>query len=103
MLYNNSIATATHDSYETGSYKSSCLEGTQMQHINDITAWTTYINQSQQHCLLWIWGLARVRKSATAKSCAKKTAAQCRLCTSFFFSYTQCIDDPKQFFTNIAY
>ena len=103
MLYDSSIPTATHNSYETQSYKSSCLEGTQTQHISDITVWTTRINQSLQHCLLWMWGLAGVEKSAIAKSCAEKTAEKSRLGALFFFSYTQHIDDPKWFFTTIAY
>ena len=38
MLRDNSIPAAAHDSYETESYKYSCLEGTRTQHINDITA-----------------------------------------------------------------
>jgi len=45
MLRDNSIPAAAHDSYETELYKSSCLEGTRTQHIDDITAWTTRINQ----------------------------------------------------------
>ena len=103
MLRDNSIPAATHDSYETESYKSSCLEGTRMQHIEDITAWTARINRSQQHCLLWMWGPAGVGKSAIAKSYAKKTAKQRRISTSFFFSCTQHVDDPKRFFTTIAH
>ena len=103
MLRDNSIPAAAHDSYETESYKSSCLEGTRTQHIDDITAWTTRINQSSQHRLLWMWGPAGVGKSAIAKSCAEKTAAQCRLGASFFFSRTQHVDDPKRFFTTIAH
>ena len=103
MLRNNSIPAATHDSYETKSYKSSCLEGTRTQHIDDITAWTTHVNQSQQHHLLWMWGPAGVGKSAIVKSCAEKTAKQHRLGASFFFSHTQHVDDPKQFFTTIAH
>ena len=103
MLRNNSIPAAAHDSYETESYKSGCLEGTRTQHIDDITAWTTRINQSQQHRLLWMWGPAGVGKSAIAKSCAEKTAKQRRLGASFFFSRTQHIDDPKRFFTTIAH
>jgi len=93
-LYGSSIAAAAHDSAVTKSYKSSCLEGTQTQHIDDITAWTTHINQSQQYHLLWMWGLAEVEKSAMAKSCAEKTAEEGRLSTSFFFSCTQHVDDP---------
>ena len=58
MLRDNSIPAAAHDSYETESYKYSCLEGTRTQHINGITAWTTRVNQSQQHRLLWMWGPA---------------------------------------------
>jgi len=103
MLRDNSIPATAHDSYETQSYKSSCLKGTRMQHIDDITAWTTCINQSQQHCLLWMWGPAGVGKSAIAKSCAEKTAEKGRLGTSFFFSRTQHVDDPKWFFTTIAH
>ena len=103
MLCDNSIPATAHDSYETESYKSSCLEGTQTQHINNITAWTTLINQSQQYCLLWMWGPAGVGKSAIAKSCAEKTAEKGRLGASFFFSRTQHVDDPKRFFTNIAH
>ena len=103
MLRDNSIPAAAHDSYETESYKSSCLEGTRMQHIDDITAWTTRINQSSQHRLLWIWGPAGVGKSAIAKSCAEKTAEKGRLGASFFFSHTQHVDDPKRFFTTIAH
>ena len=103
MLHDNSIPAAAHDSYETESYKSSCLEGTRMQHIDDITAWTTHINQSSQHRLLWMWGPAGVGKSAIAKSCAEKTAAQRRLGASFFFSRTQHVDDPLRFFTTIAH
>ena len=38
MLHDNSIPAAAHNSYETESYKSSCLEGTQTQYINDTTA-----------------------------------------------------------------
>jgi len=79
---------ATHDSTGTELYKSNCLKGTRTQHINDITAWTAYINQSQQHYLLWMWDPAGVEKSAIAKSYAEKTTAQCRLSASFFFSYT---------------
>ena len=103
MLRDNSIPAAAHDSYETESYKSSCLEGTRMQHIDDITAWTTRINQSSQHRLLWMWGPAGVGKSAIAKSCAEKTAQEGRLGASFFFSRTQHVDDPKRFFTTIAH
>ena len=103
MLHDNSIPAAAHDSYETQSYKSSCLEGTRMQHIDDITAWTTRINQSQQHRLLWMWGPAGVGKSAIAKSCAEKTVEKGRLGASFFFSRTQHVDDPKRFFTTIAH
>jgi len=50
-----------------------------------------------------MWGLAGVGKSAIAKSCAKKTATQCRLGASFFFSRTQHVDDPLRFFTTIAH
>jgi len=50
-----------------------------------------------------MWDPAGVEKSAIAKSCAEKTAKQCKLCASFFFSHTQHIDDPKWFFTTIAY
>ena len=103
MLHDNSIPAAAHDSYETESYKSSCLEGTRMQHIDDITAWTTRINQSSQHRLLWMWGPAGVGKSAIAKSCAEKTVEKGRLGASFFFSRTQHVDDPKRFFTTIAH
>jgi len=103
MLHDNSIAAAAHDSYETESYKSSCLEGTRTQHIDDITAWTTHANQSSQHRLLWMWGPAGVGKSAIAKSCAEKTAEKGRLGASFFFSRTQHVDDPKRFFTTIAH
>ena len=103
MLRDNSIPAAAHDSYETESYKSSCHEGTRMQHIDDITAWTTRINQSQQHRLLWMHGPAGVGKSAIAESCAEKTAKQRRLGASFFFSRTQHVDDPKRFFTTIAH
>jgi len=74
-----------------------------MQHINDITAWTTHINQSQQHHLLWMWGPAGVGKSVIAKSCAEKTAEKGRLSVSFFFSHTQHVDDPKWVFTTIAH
>ena len=87
-MYGRSIADAAHDSVVTESYKSNCLEGTQTQHIDDITAWTTCINQSQQHCLLWIYSSAGVGKSAIAKSCAEKTAEKGRLSASFFFSRT---------------
>ena len=52
MLHDNSIPAAAHDSYGTESYKSSCLEGTRTQHIDDITAWTTSIDQLQKHRLL---------------------------------------------------
>ena len=97
ILYGSSIAAATHDSAVAESYKSSCLEGTRTQHIDDITAWTTCINQSQQHRLLWMWGPAGVGKSAIAKSCAEKTAKQRRLGASFLFSRTQHVDDPKRF------
>ena len=103
MLHDNSIAAAAHDSYETESYKSSCLEGTRTQHIDDITAWTTHIDQSSQHRLLWMWGPAGVGKSAIAKSCAEKTVEKGRLGASFFFSRTQHVDDPKRFFTTIAH
>ena len=103
MLYGRSIADAAHDSSVTESYKSSCLKGTRTQHIDDITAWTTRVNQSQQHRLLWMWGPAGVGKSAIAKSCAEKTAAQRRLGASFFFSRTQHVDDPLRFFTTIAH
>ena len=102
MLRDNSIPAAAHDSYETDSYKSSCLEGTRTQHIDDITAWTTRRNQSLQHRLLWMWGPAGVGKSAIAKSCAEKAAEEGRLGASFFFSRTQHVDDPKRFFTTIA-
>jgi len=50
-----------------------------------------------------MWGPAGVGKSAIAKSCAEKTAAQRRLGASFFFSRTQHVDDPKRFFTTIAH
>ena len=50
-----------------------------------------------------MWGPAGVGKSAIAKSCAEKTAAQCRLGASFFFSRTQHVDDPLQFSTTIAH
>ena len=40
---------------------------------------------------------------AIAKSCAKKTAIQCRLGASFFFSSTQHVDGPLWFFTTIAH
>ena len=103
MLHDNSIAAAAHDSYETESYKSSCLEGTRTQHIDDITAWTTHIDQSSQHRLLWRWGPAGVGKSAITKSCAEKTAEEGSLGMSFFFSHTQHVDDPKRFFTTIAH
>ena len=103
MLYGRSIADAAHDSAVTESYKSSCLEGTRTQHIDDITAWTARANQSQQHRLLWMHGPAGVGKSAIAKSCAKKTAEEGRLGASFFFSRTQHVDDPLRFFTTIAH
>ena len=103
MLYGRSIADAAHDSAVTESYKSSCLKGTRTQHIDDITSWTARINQSQKHRLLWMWGPAGVGKSAIAKSCAEKTAAQRRLGASFFFSRTQYVDDPLRFFTTIAH
>ena len=103
MLCDSSVAAAAHNSYETKSYKSSCLEGTRTQHIDNITSWTTRINQSLQHRLLWMWGPARVGKSAIAKSCAEKTAQEGRLGASFFFSRTQHVDDPKRFFTTIAH
>ena len=103
ILYGSSIAAAAHDSAVTESYKSGCLEGTRTQHIDDITAWTTNRNQPQQHRLLWMWGPAGVGKSAIAKSCAEKTAGQCRLGASFFFSRTQHVDDPLRFFTTIAH
>ena len=48
-------------------------------------------------------GPAGVGKSAIAKSCAEKTATQCRLGASFFFSSTQPVDDPLRFFTTIAH
>ena len=48
-------------------------------------------------------GPARVGKSAIEKSCAKKAAERGRLGILFFFSCTQHIDDPLQFFTTIAY
>ena len=102
-MYGSSIAAAAHDSAVTESYKSSCLEGTRTQHIDDITAWTTRINQSSQHRLLWMWGPAGVGKSAIAKSCAEKTAEKGRLGASFFFSRTQHVDDPLRFFTTIAH
>ena len=102
VMHDNSIAAAAHDSYVTQSYKSSCLEGTRMQHIDDITAWTTRINQSQ-HRLLWMYGPAGVGKSAVAKSCAEKTAEQHRLGASFFFSRAHSVDDSKRFFTTIAH
>ena len=103
MLYGRSIADAAHDSAVTESYKSSCLKGTRTQHIDDITAWTTRINQSSQHRLLWMWSPAGVGKSAIAKSCAEKTAEKGRLGASFFFSRTQHVDDPLRFFTTIAH
>ena len=103
ILYGSSIAAAAHDSAVTESYKSNCLEGTRTQHIDDITAWTARINQSQQHRLLWMWGPAGVGKSAIAKSCAEKTAEEGRLGASFFFSRTQHVDDPLRFFTTIAH
>jgi len=103
MLHDNSIPAAAHDSYETETYKSSCLQETQMQHINNITAWTTHINQSLQCHLLWMWGPAGVGKSTIAKSCAEKTAEKGRLGASFFFSHTKHVDDPKWFFTTIAH
>jgi len=103
MLHGNSIAAAAHNLYETKSYKSSCLEGTQIQHIDDITVWTTHTNQSLQYCLLWMWGLAGVEKLAITKSCTEKTAEKGRLGVSFFFSCTQHVDDPKWFFTTIAH
>ena len=102
-MYGSSIIDAAHDSAVTESYKSSCFEGTQTQHIDDITAWTTNRNQSQQHRLLWMWGPARVGKSAIAKSCAEKTAKEGRLGASFFFSRTQHVDDSLRFFTTIAH
>lgn len=74
-----------------------------MQHIDNITAWTTYMNQSQKHCLLQIQSSARVKKSAIAKSYAEKTKAQCRLGTFFFSSHTYHIDDYLQFFTTITH
>ena len=103
ILYESSITAAAHDSSVIGSYKSSCLKGTRTQHIDDITAWTARRNQSQKHRLLWMHGPAGVGKSAIAKSCAEKTAAQRRLGASFFFSRTQHVDDPLWFFTTIAH
>jgi len=50
-----------------------------------------------------MYGPAGVGKSAIAKSCAEKTAAQHRLGASFFFSRTQHVDDSLRFFTTIAY
>ena len=103
MLYDNSITAAIHDSYKTESYKSSCLEETQIQYINDITVWTTCIDWSSQHCLLWTWGPAGVGKLAITKSCVEKTAEKGRLGALFFFFHTQYVDDPKQFLTTIAH
>jgi len=48
-------------------------------------------------------GPAGVGKSAIAISCAEKTAEEGRLGASFFFSRTQHVDDPRQFFTTIAH
>ena len=103
MLRDNSIPATAYNSYKTESYKSSCLKGTQIQHINNITAWTTHINQSSQHHLLWMWGPARVGKLAITKSYTEKTVEEGRLSLLFFFSYTQHVDDLKQFFTTIAH
>jgi len=50
-----------------------------------------------------MWGPAGVGKSAIAKSCAEKTAEEGMLSASFFFSRTQHVDDPLQFFTTIAH
>ena len=50
-----------------------------------------------------MYGPAGVGKSAIAKSCAEKTAAQRRLGASFFFSRTQHVDDSLRFFTTIAH
>jgi len=50
-----------------------------------------------------MWGPVGVGKSAIVKSCTEKTAKQCRLGMSFFFSCTQHVDNPKQFFITIAH
>ncbi|KAJ3554291.1 hypothetical protein NP233_g12450 [Leucocoprinus birnbaumii] len=93
---------ASHDSYLAES-KAKCLEGTRAQYIQDITTWTTSLDQMEQRQLLWMYGAAGVGKSAVAKSCAIEAEAHGVLGASFFFSRDYGVVNPVLFFPTIAY
>ncbi|KAF5359267.1 hypothetical protein D9756_003074 [Leucocoprinus leucothites] len=100
-LLENSVPGASHDSSDR--YPPPlCHPGTREDYIAWIEDWA--LNPSgHSDRIMWVKGPAGVGKSAIAQSCAERLAISTKLGASFFFSRPHRRDDPKRFFTSIAY
>lgn len=100
VLLNASYPDAAHDS-SARDPPPQCLPGTRQKYIEDITRWANNAPPEHRFPVLWLHGPAGVGKSALAQTCAE--AARGKLAAAFFFSRSNGRDDPRRFFTSIAY
>jgi NACHT domain len=77
-----------------------CLPGTRVDVLNEITAWA---NSDDERCVFWLNGMAGSGKSTIARTIARQYYEQDRLGASFFFSKGGGdVSDAGKFFTSIA-
>ncbi|KXN83159.1 hypothetical protein AN958_01772, partial [Leucoagaricus sp. SymC.cos] len=99
-LLEKSIPEATHDS-SARDPPPMCHPGTRVNYINSLTKWGRNPDDHPNERITWVKGPAGVGKSAIAQSSADALGGD--LGASFFFSRYNRREDPKRFFTTIAY
>ena len=93
------IADAAFDSY-ANEYKLPCLEGTRVELLNEILAWS---RQPTGPCIYWLNGVAGSGKSSIAKSVAYRFRKEkCLGATFFFLRNDTDRGNAKRFFTTLA-
>lgn len=101
-LLKASIPEAAYDSSARDS-PPRCFPGTRRQYIQDITHWALASSHDTPLPVFWMRGPAGVGRSAVAQTCAEIVKEAGKLGATFFFSALNRRDDPKRFFTTLAY
>ncbi|KXN81914.1 hypothetical protein AN958_03351 [Leucoagaricus sp. SymC.cos] len=78
-----------------------CHPGTRVDYIDSLTKWDRNPDDHPNKRITWVEGSAGVGKSAIAQSSADALGDD--LDATFFFSRYNRREDPKRFFTTIAY
>ncbi|KXN87830.1 hypothetical protein AN958_08069 [Leucoagaricus sp. SymC.cos] len=80
-----------------------CFPGTREQYITDIVQWVSSGLDNAPLPIFWMKGPAGVGKSAIAQTCAERLKSELHKPSAAFFFSVNGPNDPKRFFTSIAY